>query len=390
MSPHLVYHTYINSYVEMVEETNEYYKSGLHKLFELFQDEDVFTELRKKYARPGQHPTAQEIVRASGIVSTEKSSEGGLDAIKDQLDAEDRPMLVRHGEWDRVQAADQPLSPTTTASSSLAESPIMRSTASTDAFESQPAAVASPEQLDADDSVVTPHGHNPSFPPAASLATGAHGAYISAPTQRPRRPSASTGSRGAYTYPGALPQPDSTPRQQNANANATNARYARPPVVTNHSLRHTPYPSPASLSPSSANPRSFSIGHASHVTPTEPSLDLDFEASPPTVCPADLELGASHPPSQAPSLINAGFPEFRGMSGPASLGGMSMSHGGEGSITMAGVDYSAAAAAAAAAGAHNGFDLNWIGPAHLSLQQLHHSQHQPGRSPRPSQTSRLS
>ena len=117
--------TSLRRYVEMVEEANEYYKNGIHRMYELFKDAPIFKELRDKYGENGK-PTAQEIARSSGVPSINKPHERGLEDINQHLAEQSKPMLVRKGEWDRVQSFQSDSSPpSSSAASSPASSPRM-------------------------------------------------------------------------------------------------------------------------------------------------------------------------------------------------------------------------------------------------------------------------
>ena len=293
----------------MVEEANEYYKAGLHRLYDLFRDAEVFAELRQKYIRPDQRPTAQEIVRVSGAPSTDKAHEGGVDRIREHLATEDRPMLVRQGEWDRAPSIDQPPSPSTTASSPSIASPKLGSSADVD-MPDDDSAPAQSNVADVSDTSADSRPPALSFPsptyfpstvmtqPAAALK------HTPIPTAPPRPP---LPQHAPYTHPGAPPR-----NRQSFHASGPIRGYPRLPLTTNGGLRHTPYPSPASLSPPSAHPTTFAQRPPAAPTAPAPksrSFDTDITPSPPTVtvCPADLDLGAGPAPVQPLDLNFAGF-----------------------------------------------------------------------------------
>jgi hypothetical protein len=94
----------------MVEETNTYYKNGLHQCYRVFEKAAVFNRLRTKYAAGGE-PTVQEIIAALGVPSTGQPHEAGLAAIDAHLEREGRPMMQRDGEWDREISSAQNPSP---------------------------------------------------------------------------------------------------------------------------------------------------------------------------------------------------------------------------------------------------------------------------------------
>ena len=83
----------------------------------------MFKELKEKYGDNGR-PTAQEIARSSGVPSTNKPHERGLEKINQYLVEQSKPMLVRKGEWDRVQSShSESSSPNPSIVSSPASSP---------------------------------------------------------------------------------------------------------------------------------------------------------------------------------------------------------------------------------------------------------------------------
>ena len=355
----------------MVEETNEYYKMGLHKLYELFQDDELFAELREKYDKAGRQPTAQEIVRASGATSSDKVCESGVNAIKEHLASKNRPLLVRHGEWDRVQASDQPLSPSDTASSS--DSPLMRSSATLATSDAQPIVVASPDPFETD-RTPTPAVLQPSRPsiqpsaPAASSHQKARAAPI--PSTR-RRPSASTTPARVACTRAPLYQVRAGSGRVTAHPAYTlgpEARFARHSLSTGQTIRHVPYPSPASLSP--VHPRDTSLGDAQPGSTgrVDASFDPDYEPAQPTICPADLELAGSCPSSRTPSLVDLSYAGMSDLQAAAMFSGGANGSGGGGGGSdthMEGLDaYSAALAAATPTVVQNGsVDLSWFGVA---------------------------
>ena len=87
----------------MVEEANDYYKTALRRLYDVFQDTPLFSDLRAQHSASNSHPTAQEIATAAGVPSTGAPHESGLESINAYLDSQNKPMLVRNGEWDKVQ-----------------------------------------------------------------------------------------------------------------------------------------------------------------------------------------------------------------------------------------------------------------------------------------------
>lgn len=94
----------------MVEETNNYYKTGLHECYRIFQKANIFNDLQVKYASGGE-PTVQEIISALGVAATGTPHEGGIECIESYLEKQDRPIMERNGEWDREVSARQVLSP---------------------------------------------------------------------------------------------------------------------------------------------------------------------------------------------------------------------------------------------------------------------------------------
>ena len=385
----------------MVEETNEFYKSGLHKLYELFQDHEVFADLRRKHTRPGQQPTAQEIVDASGASSTNKPFEGGLEVIRKHLAAEDRPMLVRSGEWDRVQTSGRPLSPTTTASSS--DSPLLRPADVAEEWRVERQTVASPEQLDAEDLQLPPSLPTNNFSPSpAGLPPHPKARQVSPAVVALTR--STLGGRdhrpGGHSRASA-PTAATISGPKRPTARSAGIPRARPAGSANPSHRNAPYPSPSSLSPQSLPPSargSFSSAvpvttspAADNLTmaPAGPSLEIDtfdFEPLQPTICPADLEIGVSPPRSRQPSLFDAaggyaGFADFYA----ATAEGVLAANGGTYAASMApGSDVFGALSAAGPGG--SGLDLSWLGTGPLGLQLLQQQQedqrwHRRGRSP---------
>ena len=353
----------------MVEEANEYYKSGLHRLYDIFQDAEVFSELRQKYSRPHQRPTAQEIVRVSGAPSADKPHEGGVDSIREHLAIEDRPMLVRQGEWDRVPSTEQPLSPTATVSSSAIDSAKTSPTMQSRALETDPSLT---RKLSHDNSNHLSQQRDGSFTSQNFI----HGSLPVPTTQSAKEQSVSHQDvhpihlrRHPNTFPGAMLR-----RPHPSHVAGPSRGAARSQLTSHGNLRHTPYPSLAGLMPPSVHPRNFAPQSATVSTSQaeQPAFDIEFASSPPTICPADLELGTTQAPSQ---LLEADLVALEDLS-THGLVGMAPEHC-SGEVVVGVDDFEVALAVAAAGDSPNPtMGLRWPGVGlhglglHLSPQPV--------------------
>ena len=194
----------------MVEEANDYYKTALRHMYDLFQDAPVFAELRTKYAGTTNHPTAQEIATVSGVTPTGAAHEGGIESINTYLEKQNKPMLIRNGEWDKVQSQGNR---SRTQESSPQTSPEVMEVDS-------PSSLSEDEDDDDDEADFAPlspghhstHSHsNPNSPPEGQIPTPP---TLNHPTYASSRPKMAPSSFGAY--PANYPQ-----RQQMAYPTAT-------------------------------------------------------------------------------------------------------------------------------------------------------------------------
>lgn len=254
----------------MVEEANEYYKSSIHKLYELFNDTPLFADLRLKYCDGGK-PTAQEIAGATGIASTDRPHEGGIEKINWYLTSQNKPLLVRNGEWDKIQttAPAHPPSPSSTMVSSPAVSPKMRAT--------------SPGQASTADSSAFPT-HAPNSPFGYSLpspvSSRTHSLTSPSPAQFRQEQNLQDAVRQMCG-----PQPNTNAALQTSNGPQQRAPVARiqPQLALSTSNQSQAYPSPPCQSPESTQ---------TYNSITESPMSISSR----TICLADLDL--NHPTTQ--------------------------------------------------------------------------------------------
>ena len=284
----------------MVEEANEYYKTGIHKLYELFNDAPIFSDLRHKY-RDGGNPTAQEIARATGIASTDRPHEGGIEKINWYLASQNKPLLVRTGEWDKIQATApaHPPSPSSTMVSSPAVSPKMRA--------------SSPEQVSTADSSAFPT-HAPNSPFGNSLpspvSSRAHSFTSPSPAQFRQEQSLQDAVRhmSASRTTTSLSHHASNGHQRPAPVASI-----QPQLALSTSNQPQAYPSPPSQSPVSAQ---------TYAAVTESNMNVSSQ----TLCLADLDLNRPSTQAYNPTLSSGPMDldsQFLGMEAfnPLSLAG---------------------------------------------------------------------